>query len=685
MKPFMRLSPVCALLLLSALVSGEDHQGTFMPGHSPFPAFSGSGELMVVFRDSGDRLGLAGFRGARPEFTTRALSGRLLTEAPVLRKDGSGGLWAAWAEESLSGNEIRLARVQARRTETVRKIRIGTDFPVSLDLAFDRANQPWLAFVLCSGAGYSVGVQPPRGGRRRTIASTRMEVSCVRLAAGPTHFWVFWTQDGPGRSELLAASWIGDGSAFSSPEPIAPASGSPRLFLQAATGRNGLPWLVWSGFDGNDYEIRVARGRGTDWTAESPITSNEDQDIFPSLTILPDGNPLVVWQRSAPGSAKILARRRSAGAWSREMILAAPASPLSRPVRADADAGRIGLAWEEGGSVRTAIIESAALAGLPAPGRPAASSKKFLKETAVEDTYIGFGDSITYGVIDNQYAPDRGYIPRLETLLRTRFGAASIANEGWPGEITVNGMGRLGLVLAAHPARYFLLMEGTNDVIFSEIAMSATAFHLERMIARTLGAGAYPVMATIIPRSDWRWNQTFFRNRILSLNAMIRALAQNLNLPLVEQFNAFYNYPEAEGGWQSLLSDKVHPTDEGYEIMTQTWYDEIIDLPFGPASPAVERTTQRSLFLSRPVNNLSWAHNPKVLNPTVLIGYNIFRKEDSSLEEEFTFLMRYTLTGDVQRLNYADATIDPARRYRYRLQAVSREGAEGPLSEVIHD
>ncbi|MCJ7587431.1 MAG: SGNH/GDSL hydrolase family protein [Candidatus Aminicenantes bacterium] len=685
MKPFMRLSPVCVLLMLSTLVSGEGNREPFVPGHSPFPAFSGSGELIVVFRDSGDRLGLAGFRGTRPEFTTRALSGRLLTEAPVLRKDCSGGLWAAWAEEGLSGNEIRLAKVQSRRIETVRKIRIGTDFPVSLDLAFDRENQPWLAFVLYSGAGYSVNVLPPRGGRPKTIASTQTEVSCVRLAAGPSRLNVFWTQDQNRRHELLTVSFLGNGAAAGAPESVVPSSSSPRLFLQAAIDRNGLPWLVWSGFDGNDYEIWVARGAGTGWGTESPITANEDQDIFPSLAILPDGSPLVVWQRSAPGSVKILARRRSADAWSREMILATPASPLSRPVRATADAGRKGLVWEEGGSVRTAIIESAVLAGLPAPGRPAASSTKFLKDAAVEDTYIGFGDSITYGVIDNQYAPERGYIPRLEALLRTRFGAASIVNEGWPGEITVNGMARLGLVLTAHPARYFLLMEGTNDVIFSEISMSATSFHLERMTAKALGAGAYPVLATIIPRNDWRWNKTFFRNRILSINTMIRALAQNLNLPLVEQFYAFYNYPEAEGGWQSLLSDKVHPTDKGYEIMTQTWYDEIIDLPFGPASPAVERTTQRSLFLSRPVNNLSWAHNLKVLNPTVLIGYNIFRKEDSSLEEEFTFLTRYFITRDVQRLNYADATIDPARRYRYCLQAVNREGVEGPLSEVIRD
>jgi lysophospholipase L1-like esterase len=685
MKPFIRLSLLSVLIMMSALLSWEGNREPFVAGHAPFPAFSGTGELMVVFRDSQDRLGLAGFRGTRPEFTTRALSGRLLTEAPILRKDRSGGLWAAWAEEGLSGNEIRLANVRARRTETVRAIRIGTDFPVSLDLAFDRANQPWLVFVLYSGAGYSVRVQPPRGGRTQTIALTKSEVSCVRLVAGPSRLNVFWTQARSGRHELLTASLIANGAAAGAPESVVPPSSSPRLFLQAATGRDGLPWLVWSGIEGNDYEIWVVRGEGTGWRAESPLTANEDQDIFPSLVIIPDGNPLVVWQRSSPGSAKILARRRSGGVWGREMILAAPACPLNRPVRAAAEAGRIGLAWEEGDTVRTAFLEISALEGLPSPARAALQSMKSWADVSVEDTYIGFGDSITYGVIDNQLTPDRGYIPRLEALLRTRFGAASIVNEGWPGEITVNGMGRMGLVLAAHPARYLLLMEGTNDVIFSEIPMSATAFHLERITAKARQEGVYPVLATIIPRSDWRWNLKFYRDRIVNLNEMIRALAQNLNLPQVEQFYAFYNYPEAEGGWQYLLSDKVHPTDKGYEIMTQTWYDQVITLPFGPASPAVERTTQRSLFLSRPVNRLAWTHNPKVLNTTVLIGYNIFRNEDHSPSEEFSLLTRYPITGAAERLNYIDASIDPARRYRYYLQAVRRDGVAGPLSEAIHD
>jgi lysophospholipase L1-like esterase len=682
-----RWSLPLVLLSVSALISGPADRRASLPGRSPVPAFTERGELAIFFRDGQDRLGLSVFDGGRPGAVAGSLSGLLLTPAPVLARDLSGRIWAAWAEQGAAGNEIHLARLENRGLRPILSRRIGSDFPVSLDLAVDGAGRPWLAGVFYSGSSCSVRILPPRPGGFVRIDSSDREISNVRLVAGPARLWAFWTRDEPGRYEMRAVSWNAASAAFGAPESVNPASRTPRLFLRAAAGPDGEPWLVWSEFDGRGYEIRLARHLGGRWTADVALTDNDDQDLFPSLSFLPDGSPLVVWYRSRAGNGLILAKRRSGGAWGRERILAASATPLNGPVRATVDAGRLALAWEEDASVRTAIVYLAALAGLPTAGGTAAPypGDPEQADVSIEDTYIGFGDSITYGVIDYQYAPDLGYIPRLETLLKARFGAASIVNEGWPGEITVNGLGRMAGVLAEHPARFLLLMEGTNDVIFSEISMSATAFDLKQMADQARAAGTYPLLATIIPRSDWRWGIKFYRDRIFNLNDMIRALAENLRLPLVEQFYAFYGYPEADGGWRSLLSDGVHPTEPGYELMSRTWYDQVIVLPFGPASVSVERTTQRSLLVSRPVNSLSWVQNPKVLRPIVLVAYNIFRNEDHSPQEEPIFLARYPIIGVAERYRTVDASIDPARRYRYYLQAVRRDGVEGPLSEAIHD
>ena len=680
----------CALVLPAAFASTERTGATALPGRAPYPAFAAAGDLAVLFRDDSDRVALAGFRGGRPDYAVHALSGRLLTDAPVLKRDGSGGLWAAWGEDAPAGSEVRLARIHGRQVKTVRVAGAGTDFPVSLDLAFDGAGRPWLAGVFYSDAGYAVRVYPPEPGSGRTISVSKAEIGCLRLAAGRSSIRAFWTVDEGGRSEVRSTR-LRETGASGGAETVAvgPADG-PILGLQAVPGPDGRIWLVWSGYDGADYEIRIARAPEAGTVEGSTLTANDDADLFPSLSFLPGGAPLVVWQRSSSASGQILARGFSGGAWGPERLLARTQPALSRPVRAVAEAGRVGLAWEETGSLRSAVFEAAALDGFPSPGRAAAASARRPAagptETAgLDDAYMGFGDSITYGVIDNVEDPALGYIPRLEALLRARFGSGSIVNEGWPGEITVNGMGRIGVVLDAHPVGTLLLMEGTNDVIFSEITMSSTAFHLERMTAAARDRGVYPVLATIIPRSDWRWPIKFYRDRVYELNGLVRDLARNLRLPLAEQFNAFFDFPESEGGWRSLLSDKVHPTAKGYEVMTGVWFGEVERLPFRPVEPAVERGLRRTLFLRQPVNRLTWSANPRLFDSIILIGYNVYRREDQSTPGETGFLAHCPVGGGAGGFVYVDASIDPARRYSYIVRAVRRDGVEGPPSDAVHD
>ena len=201
--PIMKLPAVVLLAAVIAIPSaplpaGPDRTPALV-GRAPYPAFSGTGDLAVLFRDGADRLALAGFSGARRDFTIRALSGRLLTDAPVLKRDGSGRLWAAWADESPAGSEIRLARVAGRRAEVVRAVRIGPDFPVSLDLAFDRAGRPWLAFIIYAEGGYEVRVLPPGAPTAVTVAASKAELACLRLVAAPSRIRAFWPSVASGK------------------------------------------------------------------------------------------------------------------------------------------------------------------------------------------------------------------------------------------------------------------------------------------------------------------------------------------------------------------------------------------------------------------------------------------------------------------------------------------------------
>ncbi|MBN2207058.1 MAG: hypothetical protein JW742_06625, partial [Candidatus Aminicenantes bacterium] len=352
---------VGALVLPSVSGLTEDGRGAFHAGRAPYPAFTAAGELVVLYRDGTDRLGLAGFRGGRSDYAVSALSRRLLTDAPVLKRDGSGGLWAAWAEGAPGGCEIRLARVSGRRAVTVLTVRTGTDHPVSLDLAFDGAGRPWIGCVLYSEAGYAVRVFPPADPGGRTIEVAQAEIGGLRVAAGRSGLRAFWVADENGRSEVRTASFAESGAARGGVTAAVRSSTGPILGLQAANGPDGRPWLVWSGYDGNDYEIFVASATEAGIALGSALTANEDQDLFPSLAFLPSGDPFVAWHRPESRTGRILARRRSAGAWGRELLLAPTAEPLSRPLRAVAEGGRIGLAWEESDAFRTALVDAAGL------------------------------------------------------------------------------------------------------------------------------------------------------------------------------------------------------------------------------------------------------------------------------------------------------------------------------------
>jgi hypothetical protein len=240
-------------------------------------------------------------------------------------------------------------------------------------------------------------------------------------------------------------------------------------------------------------------------------------------------------------------------------------------------------------------------------------------------------------------------------------------------------------VLALHSARYLLLMEGTNDVVSIEVSVDATAFNIEQMVRKVLDFHALPILATIIPRKDWRWKSAIYRDRIYRINDNIRRIAQNLKLPFVDMYETYFNYPESEGGWRALLSDDVHPTERGYEIMTQAWWNEIRNVPFPPQSVTVSRSVERSLLSSRNINYLTWSHSPKLIDPFLFRSYRIYRKDLGETPGDFRLIavLPYSPFHNPQR--YSDLDIEAARRYEYFVSLLRFDLVEGPPSDPVND
>jgi lysophospholipase L1-like esterase len=500
------------------------------------------------------------------------------------------------------------------------------------------------------------------------------------IASGFEGPWVFWIGQELGRDEIFFSRF--DGGNWSPAARLNATSAVPHLYLDAAADAAGRPWLVWSAYDGEDYEIYWSRWNGSAWSAEEKLTDNRDADAFPSLAFLRGSGPVVVWNRSGRNNA-VHARFMEAGVWGPEVEVAGGAGRVIVDPRTVVRDGRLVISWQSGDLVvskNLAFQELKTLGAFIPPPAPNGSG-----EALNENRYVAFGDGITYGVIDGQAAPELGYAPRLEALLNENFGPSEVINEGVTGDTTLNGLGRMSDVLAMHSARYLLLMEGTNDVVSLEVSVDATAFNIEQMVRKVLDLHALPVLATIIPRKDWRWYSAVYRDRLYGINDNIRRIAQNLKLPFIDMFEIYFDFPEAEGGFWALLSDDVHPNERGYEVMTQAWWNEIRNVPFPPQSVTVSRSLERSLLSGRNINYLTWSHSPKITNPFRFRSCRIYRKDLAETPGEFQLIATLPFSPFHNPQRYSDLDIEAERRYEYFVSLLRLDLVEGPPSDPAND
>ncbi len=677
-------TPVLALLAFSlgaAFAGAEGAPDRIVPGRFPSPSLDASGRLSFLYQDSAGAIRL-GTGGASAGGTIVRDGGGARTAAfPRLKEDRTGALWASWAEGDGQTGEVILGRFGDDGLISAAPVSAtpGTDyFP---DLDFDSSNRAWIAWAHQSGLAFGIFVREPGSGRILPIGPEGLvSVSGVRiLAGGSTGVWVFWSGRDTGRDEIFWSRF--DGTAWSPAAKLSRDGRIPHLFVDAALDPSGRPWVVWSAFDGLGYRIRGSRWDGSFWSAEEALTQPLGSDAFPALAFDGGDAPLLVWSRTAGAKSALCARPLDGPGPGREIEILSIGCEAVADLELTTRGGRLAVLWQTGDGIRSLSLSREEILAGRNFAVAASSARSGSGAATDEDIYIAFGDDNTFGVIDGGPAPGLGYVPRLEQALSASFGGATVWNEGVIGESTIGGLGRIADVLAARGARYIFLMEGTNDVVIPGISTDATAFNLEQMIRRSFAARALPVIATIIPRSDNFWNQLIFRQRLYDINDAIAITAINLKVPSVDMFSAFWNYPEADGGWTGLLSDGVHPNELGYDVMSQAWANGVRNLPFPPSSIVVKRSVERSLVMSRHLNYLTWSHSPKITNPFRFRSYRIYRKDrdDAAAEYELVASIPYSPFHNPQKYN--DLDIDRARRYEYVVTLLRIDGIEGPLSD----
>jgi lysophospholipase L1-like esterase len=200
----------------------------------------------------------------------------------------------------------------------------------------------------------------------------------------------------------------------------------------------------------------------------------------------------------------------------------------------------------------------------------------------------------TLGLIRPMQQVGYPYPFTLSQALAARYAAQSsvigVANAGNPGEFAAGNppgatLQRFKLVLNGGPAaiagsnvnagpfRSVLLMEGANDIFYSDGSDKAGALiqaavgGLRSMLDEAKGRGLRPFLATIppqVPGSD----RSCGNQEVAPLNDQIRLLAAQEGVPLVDVYAGM-----GAAYAQYIGPDGLHPNQAGYAKIAQIFFD----------------------------------------------------------------------------------------------------------------
>ncbi len=116
-----------------------------------------------------------------------------------------------------------------------------------------------------------------------------------------------------------------------------------------------------------------------------------------------------------------------------------------------------------------------------------------------------------------------------------------------------------------------LIMYGTNDRN-ANLSSTTTGFNVRDMIIKAKQRGFTPVVANLTPRDD---------QNVVPYNTEIESRTKAENTAFVNLYDRFVNH---SGGFEALIDQenasitneviRLHPNDNGYLVIAETWFDE---------------------------------------------------------------------------------------------------------------
>lgn len=172
-------------------------------------------------------------------------------------------------------------------------------------------------------------------------------------------------------------------------------------------------------------------------------------------------------------------------------------------------------------------------------------------EKAIEAIF--FGDSITEGW------------PQINPSF---FTSNNFVGRGIGGQTSPQLLLRFRQDVLGLRPKSIILLAGINDIAQNTgpISLKAIMDNITSMAELARANGVQMILCSVLPANSFPWRPEIIpTQKVIELNQMIKAYAQEKNLVYVDYYTAMVN--EEKGLKQSLGYDTVHPNKAGYELM----------------------------------------------------------------------------------------------------------------------
>jgi lysophospholipase L1-like esterase len=190
--------------------------------------------------------------------------------------------------------------------------------------------------------------------------------------------------------------------------------------------------------------------------------------------------------------------------------------------------------------------------------------------------YLGFGDSETEGKVTavplQLFA--NSYTLKLQPMLQSRYTTQTVVvdDNGFGGQEAADPatLTRLDTALASDPPQVILIMDGANDLYNHQDAGIGPSISAIATLGQHATDKGVQVFVATLPPPDPNKRLGAGAASTPAFNAQLVNLANVRNWTLVDVNAAFH------GDLGLIGSDGLHPTDAGYQVIAQAFYDRIV-------------------------------------------------------------------------------------------------------------